>query len=367
MAVEYRALPRGGEKLSVVGLGASNIHGFTREQAYEALNYAFDSGINVIDYLSHRAGAIENMSQAIGPRRKELFLQMHFGVHYPNSQYTKNRDVEISKRQTEEDLKILDTDYIDAGFLSNVDAQEDLDQIMAPGGIWDYMRRLKDQGVIRHFGFSSHNIDMCNKLLDMGCFDLFMLSESAADDFSAENGVLTFKPERLRLFQRCQREGVGITCMKTFLGGKLLDAGMSPFGVALTPYQCIQYNLDRPAVLSCLPGVTSPEDIKTLAGFFDAPPEQKDYSVIGKLKLDNFSGSCIYCDHCRPCPAGIDIALVNKYRDLAALGDTDAVDHYRTLAAHASDCVGCRQCESRCPFQAHPWQKIQQAKEQFGY
>jgi hypothetical protein len=39
VAIEYRILPHGGEKLSVVGLGASNIHGFTREQAKEQFGY----------------------------------------------------------------------------------------------------------------------------------------------------------------------------------------------------------------------------------------------------------------------------------------------------------------------------------------
>lgn len=229
MGVDYRILPHGGEKISTIGIGTSYTYMMNHEGIVETFTYAFNHGVNMVDYLSHRTGVAEAMSEAIRPRRKELFLQLHFGVHYPNSQYTKNRDVEVTKHEIERDLKMLDTDYIDAGFFGNVDSVEDLEKLMIPGGIWDYMQDLKRQGVIHHYGFSSHNIEMCNHLLDMGVFDIFMLSENAANDFDAQNGKLTFKMDRQALFNRCQREGVGITCMKSFLGGKLLDEKESPF------------------------------------------------------------------------------------------------------------------------------------------
>ncbi|WP_370863168.1 hypothetical protein [uncultured Dubosiella sp.] len=51
-----------------------------------------------------------------------------------------------------------------------------------------------------------------------------------------------------------------------------------------------------------------------------------------------------------PCPAGIDIALVNKYYDLARLGDSLARKYYLSLEKNASDCIGCAHCDKRCPF-----------------
>ena len=66
------------------------------------------------------------------------------------------------------------------------------------------------------------------------------------------NGSAT---ERMALYRRCEAEGVGISVMKAFAGGQLLDARTSPFGQALTEYQCIQYALDKPGVLTVLPGV----------------------------------------------------------------------------------------------------------------
>ena len=58
---------------------------------------------------------------------------------------------------------------------------------------------------------------------------------------------------------------------------------------------------------------------------------------------------CVYCKHCQPCPVGLDIGLINKYYDLARLGDGLAKEHYLTLEHRAEDCVGCGHCDSRCP------------------
>ena len=64
-------------------------------------------------------------------------------------------------------------------------------------------------------------------------------------------------------------------------------------------------------------------------------------------------GECTYCGHCRPCPVNIDIAMVNKYYDLASMQRSVPATvraHYEALEHHADECVGCKGCESRCPF-----------------
>ena len=65
----------------------------------------------------------------------------------------------------------------------------------------------------------------------------------------------------------------------------------------------------------------------------------------------DMDGRCVYCNHCAPCPVGLDVGLINKYYDLALAGDSLAKDHYINLTRHASDCISCGHCDSRCPFQ----------------
>ena len=87
-----------------------------------------------------------------------------------------------------------------------------------------------------------------------------------------------------------------------------------------------------------------------MGGIQHTPPEEKDYSVIGTFTADSVVGTCVYCNHCQPCPAGIDIGLVNKYYDLALAGDRIAANHYDKLSVKADACLRCGHCESRCPF-----------------
>ncbi len=186
-----------------------------------------------------------------------------------------------------------------------------------------------------------------------------------ADYTSGEYGIGE-SGERYDLYCRCQREGVGITVMKPFCGGQLLDAAQSPFGVALTKAQCIQYALDKPGVIAVLPGFGNEQEMREVLACLDAPAEERDYSCLGELAPDGAVGRCVYCKHCHPCPAGLDIALINKYYDLAMQGDNLAREHYLTLEKRAGDCIGCGHCDSRCPFHVAQSRRMQDILAYFG-
>lgn len=108
----------------------------------------------------------------------------------------------------------------------------------------------------------------------------------------------------MALYRRCEAEGVGISVMKAFAGGQLLDAKRSPFGLALDRYQCIRYALDRPGVLTVLPGVRDRADLQALLGYFDAPAEQTDYSALGGVAPKRPRASAFTATTARPAPWG---------------------------------------------------------------
>ena len=164
--------------------------------------------------------------------------------------------------------------------------------------------------------------------------------------------------ERFELFKRCEAEGIGISVMKPFFAGQLLRADQSPFGVALNHYQCLQYAIDRP-------GVQTMEQLDTLLGFMTSTEEERGYSVIGTFTADTISGTCVYCNHCQPCPARIDIGLVNKYYDLALAGDTIAANHYTKLSVKADACLQCGHCEKRCPFGVKQMKRMKNIHQYF--
>src|SRR5699024_2741658 len=245
------------------------------------------------------------------------------------------------------------------------DEQTDWNQILS-NGVVDYIQQLKKEGVIHHVGLSSHTPEIVNQVLDQQLIDMLMFSINPAYDYRHGEYAIGSVDERTALYRRCEAEGVGISVMKAFSAGQLLNAKTSPFKQALTEYQCIQYALDKPGVVTVLPGVRGRQDLKRILGFLDASPEEKDYSVLGTFAPQDAEGICVYCNHCQPCPAGLDVGLINKYYDLAQAGDVLAKDHYMNLEKTASDCIACGHCDSRCPFHVEQVKRMEEIRGYFG-
>ena len=363
--MEYRKLPHGDEMIGVLGLGMGGIQHTPAEEIEAIIRKAIRHGINFFDLCA--GGAVyEPFGKAIRGQREKVYLQCHFGAVYDeNGEYGWCRDFDTIKKTFQWELEVLGTDYVDFGFLHCVDEMEDFENLMEIGLV-DYLKELKAKGTVRHLGFSSHTPSVANRILDTGLMDMMMFSINPAYDFEKgdEYGIGSVG-ERFRLFQRCQRQGVGISVMKPFFAGQLLSAEHSPFGVALTHSQCLQYTIDRPGVLVAVPGVQTMAHLDQLLAFLDATEEEKDYSVIGSFTADTISGTCVYCNHCQPCPAGIDIGLTNKYYDLALAGDTIAANHYDKLRIKADACLQCGHCESHCPFSVKQMTRMQEIDAYF--
>ncbi len=366
--MEYRKLPHGGEweKFGVLGLGMGGIQHTPAQEIEAIIRKAMDHGINFFDLCA--GGAVyEPFGRAIAGRREQVFLQVHFGAVYDEQgEYGWCRDFDTIQKTFLWELETLGTDYVDFGFLHCVDTQEDFEKLTEIGLV-DYLVELKRKGIVRHIGFSSHTPAVANRILDTALVDMMMFSINPAYDFEKgdEYGIGSVT-ERMELFQRCQKEGVGISVMKPFFAGQLLSADQSPFGAALTHDQCLQYAIDRPGVLVAVPGVQTMAHLDRLLHFLEATEEERDYSVIATFTADTITGKCVYCNHCQPCPAGIDIGLVNKYYDLALAGDTIAANHYDKLSVTAGNCLQCGHCDSRCPFSVHQSARMKAIAEKFG-
>ena len=362
--MEYRVHRKTGDKVSVLGIGTSYIGEAPEKEAVEALSYAHEKGINYADLATASARTFSYFGKAFASVRKEVFYQVHFGADYETGEYGWTTDLETVKRQIDWQLKELKTDYIDYGFIHCLDEKADW-KAYQKKGVLNYLLDMKQAGVVRNIGLSSHTPALAVLVLDLGIIDQLMFSINAAYDYHHGDFAKGSAGERMALYRRCETEGVGISVMKPFSGGQLLDAELSPFGRALTKYQCIQYALDKPGVLTVLPGVRNVEDVKELLGFFEASPEERDYSVLGTFTPKDAAGACVYCNHCQPCPAGLNVGLINKYYDLAAAGDSMAGEHYRNLEKTASDCISCGHCDRRCPFHVAQTERMKEIAEYF--
>ena len=363
--MEYRYLPHGNEKISVIGMGTSVVGEKSAENVTETVIYALDHGINYFDLAGGHASIFPGMGEALKGRRQEAMLQVHFGADYTSGEYGWNLSLDGVKRSVEWQLGQLRTDYIDFGFIHCLDETADL-KTYIENGVLDFLQNMKTQGLVRHIGLSTHSPELANKVLDMGIIDMMMFSINPMYDYGQGDYSIGSSSERYELYNRCEKEGVGISVMKPFNAGQLLDAQKSPFHQALTPEQCIQYALDRPGVITVMQGPANVDELKRNLGYLESSAEERDYSVIGSFTPDETRGKCVYCKHCHPCPAGLDIGLINKYYDLSKLGDVLAREHYLTLEKKASDCLSCGHCNSRCPFSVDQMNRMQQIADYFG-
>ena len=182
--------------------------------------------------------------------------------------------------------------------------------------------------------------------------------------------LLGMDPERASLYDLCAERGVGINVMKCFGGGRLLDAERSSFGVALTVPQCIHYCLTRPAVASVMLGFETAEQVYDAVCYETATEAERDYAaVITGAPRSTYFGHCTYCGHCQPCHKGVDIAMINKLYDLAIQHNEAPAtvrEHYEALSVHASDCIHCGLCETRCPFHVRVAEHMKTVASYFG-
>ena len=378
----YRALGKTGLEVSEIGLGAEWLERHNRQEVAEIIHHAEAKGINILDCWMSNPEVRSNIGAAIRGRRQWWIIQGHLGSTWQNGQYVKTRDLEKAKIAFRDLLGRLGTNYIDLGMIHFVDEEREFHEIMS-GEFYAYAKFLKDNGTIHHIGMSTHNPKVAKLAAESGKIEMILFSVNPAFDMlpASENLDKYFEettytddiggiaPERAELYKICEQRGVGITVMKGYAGGRLFDAKTSPFGVALTPVQCIHYALTRPAVASILAGYDSIEHVDDAIRYESASEEEKDYaSVLASAPRHAYKGECTYCGHCAPCPKGIDIAMVNKLYDLATMQNEVPQSlraHYKSLSANGDDCISCGGCESRCPFSVRVIERMKSAKNLF--
>lgn len=381
--MQYRELGSTGIRVGEIGMGCEGFIDKSEEEVKAFIDLMEQEGANCIDLYSPNPVMRTALGHALRGRREKFVLQGHLGAVWKDGQYKKTRNIEEVKEGFEDQLNRLETDHLEIGMVHYVDSMEDW-HIVKNGPVMKYAIELKEQGTIQSIGMSSHNPQVAMAAVKSGridvlmfsinpCYDLMPASEDVEELWNEKNyekALTNMDPERQALYEECQRRGVGITVMKAFGGGDLLDAGLSLAKKALNAFQCLNYALTRPAVASVMSGARTLEDLKTSLAYEKASDEEKDYApALAAFPKISWVGHCMYCGHCAPCPEGIDVATVTKFLNLAiAQGEIPETvrEHYAGLPYKAGDCVSCGSCEERCPFQVKVTENMEKAVKLFG-
>lgn len=202
--METRPFGKTGAQLPILSLGCQRLvdeEGCSEEEAVAILNTALARGIRYFDtaWIYSDGQSEERVGLVAKERRKEMWLA------------TKTWDTtrDGARRQLEESLKRLQTDYVDEWRLHNVSRFERLDAMTAKGGALEAAIQARDEGLVRFISISGHaNPQVLIEALRRFPFDTVLVPVSVLDHF-----IYSFVEEFLPV---AQQQGVGVVGMKVF-------------------------------------------------------------------------------------------------------------------------------------------------------
>ena len=209
MPMQERPFGKTGAKFSILSFGAQRIvdeHNCTEEEAVQIVNTAIDRGIHYFDTAwAYSAGQSEKRVGLVARhRRSEMWIATKATL----------RDRDGARRQLEESLERLQTDYVDEWRFHNVQSLEQLDLITGRDGALEAAIQARDEGLIRHVSISGHtNPQVQVEALNRFPFDSVLCALSVLDHF-----VASFNEEFLPV---ANARGVATIGMKALALGKL--------------------------------------------------------------------------------------------------------------------------------------------------
>ena len=334
--MEYRVLGKTGLKVSRMGFGGIPIQRIDAEGTKTLLQQLLASGVNFIDTARGYTVSEEYLGYGLEGIRDQFILA------------TKSMAVtrEAMSVDLDKSLQNLRTDYIDLYQIHNP-SPENYKKILAPGGALEALLEAKEAGKIGHIGLTTHSADLMEGAMEQDWVETLMFPYNIVETQGVE------------LIARCAEKNIGFIVMKPLAGGAIEDAALALRFVAAD---------DHVSVI--IPGMAEPGELEqNLAAVEDQTPlTQEEWRKIEAIRKTLGTQFCRRCNYCAPCTAGIPISsvfLMEGYLSRYGLSDW-ARGRYEALAGHASDCVDCGICESRCPYHLPIRQMLKNAAGKFG-
>lgn len=358
-----------GAKVSRLGLGAmrlpitkdasGKISGLDESAAI--VRHAIDKGINYIDtalfYVEH------NSEVAVGRGIKGVPRE---SFYLSTKNPVQNTCGSCFRLRLELSLAKLQTPYIDFYHFWGL-SWDSYQTFLADDGPLAAARKAKEEGLIKHISFSSHDsAENVIKLIDTGNFESMLVQYNLLDRGHSDS------------LAHAHSKGMGTVVMGPVAGGRLgtkSEMILSATGASSTAEAALRFVWANPNVNIALSGMSTIEQIdeNTATAARAEPLTADEIARIDQLAADNkamLDLPCTGCGYCRECPEGVAIDKVFQYYQWhSVFGMVDAArKSYAKLGTGwmekhkpASCCKKCGQCEPKCPQKIAIVKKLKEA------
>ena len=269
---------------------------------------------------------------------------------------------ETAKQQFYTSLERTGAGYFDFYLLHAI--QSDNFQKYDEYHIWDFVKELKQQGLIKHWGFSFHSTpELLEQVLTAHPDTEFVQLQINYADW--ENPSVTARAN----YEVARKHGIPVVVMEPVKGGTLANPPESVAKIlreadpdASAASWAIRYVASLPGIMSVLSGMSDiaqmEDNLSYMKDFRPLSDEEQDtirraQEALAKIDQIPCTG-CRYC--CDGCPMQIPIPdIFEAMNEKLIWGhDEQAVKQYANAVKEkgkASDCIQCGQCEAACPQQ----------------
>lgn len=317
-------LGRTGYQVPRISFGALPIQKLTREEAVTLLRHAINSGVTFIDSAVGYSDSEEKIGLALqkGVDRDAVILA------------TKSmaRDARGIEAHVELSLKRTGLKRIHIYQMHAINSFELLEQVTAPGGALEGLKRARDAGKIEHIAITGHRVDVLLEALKSGEYATVQ----------APYNFIEIEAER-ELIPLAREADTGFLVMKPLGGGLLQSARLS-----------IGYILEHSPGVVLIPGYESSAELDEIVAL------DRDFTPLTEIELKNLElireelgrNFCRRCNYCAPCPQEINIPMGMIMHTLLKRAGSS---FFRREAgsdaiARAESCSQCGSCEPRCPY-----------------
>ena len=304
----------------------------------------------------------------------ELAIRECLTRRYPRDRYLLANKLSGGCIEKEEDilpffrtqLDACGVDYFDFYLLHAVSEKQDAHFTAA--NAYEAARQLKEQGKVRHLGFSFH---------DSAAFlDRFLTAHPEMEFVQIQFNYADYEDpgvESRKCYEVCRRHGKPVLIMEPVKGGSLVNLPREALALmdASPASYAIRYAAGFEGVVMVLSGMSDMAQMEDNLSFMTdfVPLNDREQQIIDQVRTFYQARHRVPCTACRyctdGCPANIPIpeifALLNQKHAKEGQPEAD----YAALEVAANACIESGQCAVQCPQHLHIRRVLQEVTKVF--